>query len=120
MFPDVSFRAEGRGEMTCREHLTCREQLMVRVSVAEKAKHANLLSSLLPAFVFVAVAATWLTPGALGQEYDPALYGGLQWRSIGPHRARRGNAGAGLPGPPAVFLMGKPGGGGWEKTTRGR
>src|SRR5882762_641030 len=102
MFPDVSFRAEGRGEMTCCEHLTCREQLRVRVSVAEKAKRANLLSSLLPAFVFVAVAATWLTPGALGQQYDPSLYGGLQWRSIGPHRAGRVTAVAGIPGRPAI------------------
>ena len=55
-----------------------------------------------------------------GQQYDSAEYSGMQWRLIGPHRAGRVTTVAGIPGQPAVYYFGTPGGGLWKTTTGGR
>jgi photosystem II stability/assembly factor-like uncharacterized protein len=57
---------------------------------------------------------------ALGRQYDPAFYSGMRWRLIGPHRAGRVTAVAGIPGRPAVYYMGTPGGGMWKTTDGGQ
>src|SRR5581483_2981252 len=60
---------------------------------------------------------------ALAQQptrVDPALYGGLRWRSIGPFRAGRVNGVTGVPGQPSVFYFGSVGGGVWKTTNAGR
>ncbi|MGH9774180.1 MAG: WD40/YVTN/BNR-like repeat-containing protein [Candidatus Acidiferrales bacterium] len=54
-----------------------------------------------------------------GQQYDSSFYAGMRWRSIGPFRAGRSSAVAGVPGNPAHFYMGTPGGGLWETTDGG-
>src|SRR3954453_10943889 len=46
---------------------------------------------------------------------DPALYGGLRWRSIGPFRGGRVNGVSGVPGQPNTFYFGSVGGGVWER-----
>jgi photosystem II stability/assembly factor-like uncharacterized protein len=51
---------------------------------------------------------------------DPSLYSAMRWRLIGPYRAGRVSAVAGLPGNPAVYYMGTPGGGVWKTTDGGR
>ncbi|HYL46696.1 MAG TPA: hypothetical protein VEU52_06695, partial [Candidatus Limnocylindrales bacterium] len=51
---------------------------------------------------------------------DPALYSGMKWRLIGPHRGGRVSAVAGIPGDPAIFYMGTPGGGVWKTTDGGQ
>ena len=56
---------------------------------------------------------------APAQQYDPALYSGMQWRQIGPFRAGRVTAVAGVPGKPAVYYMGTAGGGAWKTTDGG-
>jgi photosystem II stability/assembly factor-like uncharacterized protein len=57
---------------------------------------------------------------ALGQQYSPELYSGMKWRLIGPHRAGRVTAVAGIPGRPAIYYMGTPGGGVWKTTDGGQ
>src|SRR5580704_126287 len=51
---------------------------------------------------------------------DPSLYSAMRWRMIGPHRGGRVSAVAGIPGDPAVYYMGTPGGGVWKTTDSGR
>src|SRR4029453_19640859 len=58
--------------------------------------------------------------GQVSSHVDPAHYGGLRWRSIGPFRAGRVNGVAGVPGQPNVFYAGSVGGGVWKTTNAGR
>src|SRR5258707_3130059 len=44
----------------------------------------------------------------------------MQWRLIGPHRAGRVTAVTGIPGQPAIYYFGTPGGGLWKTTSGGR
>ena len=76
---------------------------------------------------FAIVLLTPLFAGALGTlgaqqpaRVDPALYGGLKWRSVGPFRAGRVNGVTGVPGQPNVFYSGSVGGGVWKTTNAGR
>src|ERR1700722_12797150 len=48
------------------------------------------------------------------QGYDPSLYRAMRWRQIGPFRAGRVTAVAGIPGNAATYYMGTPGGGVWK------
>ncbi len=56
---------------------------------------------------------------ALHGQQDPKLYAGLKWRSVGPFRAGRASAVAGVAGNPAIYYMGTPGGGVWKTTDGG-
>jgi photosystem II stability/assembly factor-like uncharacterized protein len=51
---------------------------------------------------------------------DPALYGGLRWRMIGPFRGGRTVGAAGVPGRPNLFYVGVNNGGVWRTTDAGR
>src|SRR4029077_15926977 len=67
-----------------------------------------------------AVGVVW--PAAAqqqGQQIDPSLYSGMRWRLIGPHRGGRVSAVVGIPGDPATYYMGTPGGGLWKSTDSG-
>jgi len=50
---------------------------------------------------------------------DTSFYSGLKWRSIGPFRAGRVSAVAGIPGNAAVYYMGSSGGGVWKTVDGG-
>ncbi|MGA7537431.1 MAG: hypothetical protein WBW93_01560 [Steroidobacteraceae bacterium] len=50
---------------------------------------------------------------------DPALYQALAWRNIGPFRAGRTTAVAGVPDQPATFYIGSSGGGVWKTIDAG-
>ncbi|HEV2488990.1 MAG TPA: hypothetical protein VGT03_04215 [Candidatus Acidoferrales bacterium] len=52
-------------------------------------------------------------------QVDPSLYNAMKWRLIGPYRAGRVSAVAGVPGNPAVYYIGTPGGGVWKTTSGG-
>ncbi|HKM90689.1 MAG TPA: hypothetical protein VJX29_08740, partial [Candidatus Acidoferrales bacterium] len=67
------------------------------------------------AVIFLALS----TPCAHAQQIDPSFYSGMRWRSIGPYRAGRVTAVAGIPDNPAVYYMGTPGGGVWKTTDGG-
>ena len=51
---------------------------------------------------------------------DPALYGALKWRLIGPFRAGRSIAAAGVAGELDTYYFGGVGGGVWKTTNSGR
>ncbi|HEV2110160.1 MAG TPA: hypothetical protein VGT99_02310, partial [Gammaproteobacteria bacterium] len=51
---------------------------------------------------------------------DPALYGGLQWRLIGPFRGGRVLAVSGVRGDPRHWYFGSVDGGVWETHDTGR
>lgn len=64
--------------------------------------------------------ALCLLPGlAVAQQVDYNLYLGMQWRMIGPFRAGKVNAVAGIPGQPDVYYFGANGGGVWKTTDGG-
>ncbi len=52
-------------------------------------------------------------------QVDPAMYGGLKWRLIGPFRAGRCVAVAGVPEHPNEFYFGAVAGGVWKTTNAG-
>ncbi len=62
-------------------------------------------------------AAAVLTLSA--QVYDPSFYSAMRWRQTGPFRAGRVSAVCGIPGDPAIFYMGTPGGGVWKTVNGG-
>jgi len=57
---------------------------------------------------------------ASAQGVDPALFGGMRWRMIGPHRGGRTVAAVGVPGQPNLFYIGVNNGGVWRSTDYGR
>jgi photosystem II stability/assembly factor-like uncharacterized protein len=73
-------------------------------------------------FHFAAAALVVLTVGNSGalcaqgnvQPIDSGTFAGMKWRSIGPFRAGRVSAVAGIPGNSAVYYMASPGGGVWK------
>src|SRR5215218_10122458 len=56
---------------------------------------------------------------ASAQGYDEGVYSGLRWRLVGPHRAGRVTAVAGVPGRADLYYMATPGGGVWKTTGGG-
>ncbi len=52
-------------------------------------------------------------------QIDPAFYAGMRWRLIGPFRAGRVSAVAGVIGQPGTYYMATPGGGVWATTDAG-
>lgn len=70
-------------------------------------------------FMIVLLALLTLVPSGYAQQMDPSLFSGMRWRQIGPFRAGRVSAVAGVAGNPAVYYMGTPGGGIWETTDAG-
>ena len=51
--------------------------------------------------------------------YDPALFGALKYRLVGPHRGGRVTAVTGIAGEPHTFFMGTTGGGLWQTEDAG-
>ena len=72
--------------------------------------------------LLVAITAA-IAPPARAQQtsptVDPSQYAALRWRLIGPYRAGRVSAVAGVPGDPTTYYMGLPGGGIWKTTNAG-
>ncbi len=62
-----------------------------------------------------ALAAVPLSAG----QFNPDLYAGMRWRLVGPFRAGRVSAVAGVIGQPGVYYMASPGGGVWKTTDAG-
>ena len=51
--------------------------------------------------------------------YSPKLFSDMRWREIGPMRAGRTRALAGVPSQPATFYLGAVNGGVWKTTDAG-
>jgi len=80
----------------------------------------------LPMFraLFFAFTILWCAGFAMAvidraQQIPESLYSEMKWRMIGPFRAGRVNAVAGVPGDPGVYYFGASGGGVVRKTTDG-
>src|ERR1700727_535515 len=56
---------------------------------------------------------------AQSPQVDPSLYSDMRWREIGPMRAGRTRALAGVPSQPATFYLGAVNGGVWKTTDAG-
>ncbi|HSS19031.1 MAG TPA: hypothetical protein VLL54_03060 [Pyrinomonadaceae bacterium] len=69
---------------------------------------------------FVAFASFGFAITVSSQTDRSAVYSGMRWRLIGPHRAGRVTSVAGIPGQPAIYYFGTPGGGVWKTTNGGR
>ena len=76
--------------------------------------------SLLQLSVVMIVLASFFPSVCRGQEPDTAALPGLHWRLIGPFRAGRVTAVAGVPGDPSTYYFGTPGGGAWKTTDGGQ
>jgi photosystem II stability/assembly factor-like uncharacterized protein len=63
--------------------------------------------------------AAMVCGSASAQQFDASAYAGMRWRSIGPYRAGRVTAVAGVSSDPAVDYMGTPDGGVWKTTDGG-
>jgi photosystem II stability/assembly factor-like uncharacterized protein len=57
---------------------------------------------------------------AAQDQYPPSLLDGLRWRDVGPYRAGRSYAIAGVPTQPNTFYTGSVGGGVWKTENAGR
>ena len=77
---------------------------------------ARILGPVLLALFILSLPVTSLSqePSSMSQ------FPGLKWRLLGPFRAGRVTAVAGVPGDPRVYYMGTPGGGVWKTTDGGR
>ncbi|MGC2110052.1 MAG: hypothetical protein WA655_11085 [Candidatus Korobacteraceae bacterium] len=67
----------------------------------------------------LAIAALPVTSTGQGPT-DGEQFSGMQWRLIGPFRAGRVTAVAGVPGDPNTYYFGTPGGGIWKTTDAGQ
>ena len=64
-------------------------------------------------------ALALLCAATLPAQNEPNLYHAMRWRQIGPFRAGRVTAVAGIPGNAATYYMGTPGGGVWKTVDGG-
>ena len=67
----------------------------------------------------IVLAAFCFAPVLRAQDISEDLYSALKWRMIGPFRAGKVNAVAGVPGNSAVYYFGADGGGVWKTTDGG-
>jgi photosystem II stability/assembly factor-like uncharacterized protein len=79
----------------------------------------NLLKSF-AAFSFIFVVTVTTNSIASAQNLNPQFGEALHWRNVGPFRASRTRAIAGIPNQPHVFYMAPSNGGVWKTTDAGR
>jgi photosystem II stability/assembly factor-like uncharacterized protein len=70
--------------------------------------------------LLLAIAAMIIAAQITFGQYNPASFSAMQWRLVGPHRAGRVTAVAGIPGDAATYYFGTPGGGVWKSINGGR
>ncbi|MFH1573022.1 MAG: glycosyl hydrolase [Acidobacteriota bacterium] len=81
-------------------------------------RYLNLLVAVLAVVSSVALGAQTSAENP-NTVYNPALYGAMKYRLIGPHRGGRVTAVAGVPDEPQTYYMGATGGGVWKTTDGG-
>ena len=89
-----------------------------------RALRPHLLAGVLAVLPLLASAQAAAPAGApvhaRADTVDPALFGEMRWRMIGPFRGGRTKAAAGIPSQPSVFYVGVVNGGVWKTTDYGR
>lgn len=68
----------------------------------------------------IAAAFSIISANTFAQQYDADTFSAMRWRLVGPHRAGRVTTVAGIPGKPAIYYFGTPGGGVWKTDDGGR
>jgi photosystem II stability/assembly factor-like uncharacterized protein len=85
------------------------------------ARSVKITLGFLAAAAILPLLSTLIAPTPLSaQPLDQRFFGEMRWRSIGPYRAGRTRAVAGVPSQPNVFYMGVCNGGVWKTTDYGR
>ncbi|HKI01047.1 MAG TPA: glycosyl hydrolase [Thermoanaerobaculia bacterium] len=79
-----------------------------------------LVLAVLVAMPSVAAKPSVAKPAAARPAVDPALFGAVKWREVGPYRGGRSAAVTGLPGDRNTYYFGATGGGVWKTTDGGR
>ena len=69
--------------------------------------------------IFLIAASILMIAIAASAQVDPKLFSDMRWREIGPMRAGRTRALAGVPSEPATFYLGAVNGGVWKTTDAG-
>ena len=77
------------------------------------------ISSCVARFALLVLVVFFLASFGLSQQLDHALYNGLRWRMIGPHRGGRTIAVSGIESQPNVYYFGGVGGGVWKSANGG-
>lgn len=77
----------------------------------------HILSILL--FCFLASTLSAQVPPAATVDDNNSIFKAVKWRSIGPFRGGRSNAGCGVVGDPSTYYMGTTGGGLWKTDDMG-
>ena len=96
-------------------HTRTHQRFSINRSRRSTASGHNAAASKLLALSYLVICfGVFPAPQSSAQQIDPSLYSGMRWRQIGPFRAGRVSAVAGVAGNPAVYYMGTPGGGVWE------
>ncbi len=72
------------------------------------------------AILLTCITVSAVVSCAMGEEMEAGVFAAMHWRLIGPFRAGRVTAVAGVPGQPSVYYFGTPGGGIWKSTDAGR
>jgi photosystem II stability/assembly factor-like uncharacterized protein len=76
------------------------------------------LLTLLVLLLFVGQLSAQVTQSAAADDYN-SIFKAIKWRSIGPFRGGRSNAGTGVVGDPKTYYMGTTGGGLWKTDDMG-
>ena len=78
------------------------------------------LASLIALTVLLAGSVIVSLPAQQAAAVSPNLFAEMRWRNIGPYRAGRTKAAAGVPSQPYTFYIGMVNGGVWKTTDAGR
>src|ERR1700758_4104189 len=80
---------------------------------------ASVPARIVCCLILLAALSVYFAPVLQAQDISEDLYSALKWRMIGPFRAGKVNAVAGVPGDPGVYYFGADGGGVWKTTDGG-
>ena len=84
-------------------------------------RYLSIPASLAPLIAAILFSASVpAQPPQQTTKVDPALFSDMRWRNIGPLRAGRTKAAAGVPSQPYTFYIGMCNGGVWKTTDAGR
>src|SRR4051812_38792206 len=81
--------------------------------------HLNVARPARVGVLLFVILAILVAPLIAQDNSAPNRFPGLKWRLIGPFRAGRVSAVAGVPGDPHIFYFGTPGGGIWKTSDGG-
>jgi len=97
----------------------CHEPLLGRRFSKGTGMKSLRTSRIVLGFTFLCFSGFVMASVERAQQIPESLYSEMKWRMIGPFRAGKVNAVAGVPGNPGVYYFGADGGGVWKTTDGG-